>query len=137
MIQTDEILNELKKKDATQFPAELVDAAQMDITEYLNELLKAKESSVSKLASRLPYDRSYLYQFFNGRRKPTRDLLLQIAVLLSLSTEETQKLLRVGQKAALYPKVRSDAAVIYALEHGLSFFDVDELLMEIGEHTLF
>lgn len=135
-MRTDEIINELKKKDCGEFPREMVDSERIDIAEHLNELLEAREITVSELSSKLSYDRSYMYQFFNSRRKPTRTLLLQIAILLSLSTDETQRLLRIGQRAALYPRVRADAAVIYALEHGLSLEETDELLTQIGEDTL-
>lgn len=135
-MRTDEIMNELKKNSG-EFPRGMVDSERIDIAEYLKELLKARGLTVSTLSSKLPYDRSYIYQFFNSRRRPTRTLLLQIAILLSLSTDETQRLLRIGQRAVLYPRVRSDAIVIYALEHGLSLEETDELLTQIGEDTLF
>lgn len=136
-MRTDEIMNELKNKDSGKFPGELVDSERIDIVEYLQELLKDRGVSVSTLTSRLPYDRSYMYQFFNGRRNPTRILLLQIAILLSLSVDDTQRLLRIGKKAVLYPRVRADAAVIYAIEHRLSPDEVDELLTQIGEDAMF
>lgn len=136
-MRTDEIINELKKKDSGEFPQELIDSERIDIVEYLRELLEERDITVSTLTARLPYDRSYMYQFFNGRRKPTRTLLLRIAILLSLSVDETQRLLCVGRKAILYPRVRADAAVIYALEHGLSPDETDELLTQIGEDALF
>ncbi|MCM1184478.1 MAG: helix-turn-helix domain-containing protein [Roseburia sp.] len=136
-MRTDEIMNELKKRDGGEFPEELIASEGVDIAEYLKELLEVKAVTVSALAAKLPYDRSYLYQFFNGRRKPTRTLLLQIAILLSLSADEAGRLLRIGQRADLYPKVRADAVVIYALEHGLSPDETDELLTQVGEDTLF
>lgn len=134
-MRTDEIMNELKKNSG-EFPRGMVDSERIGIAEYLKELLKARGLTVSTLSSKLPYDRSYIYQFFNSRRKPTRTLLLQIAILLHLSTDETQRLLRIGQRAVLYPRVRADAIVIYALEHGLSLEETDELLTQIGEDTL-
>lgn len=136
-METEEIMNELKKKDSGKFPKAVVDSEKIDIAKYLKELLKAREVTVSELSSKLPYDRSYLYQFFNNRRRPTRTLLLQIAILLSLSTDETQRLLRIGQRAVLYPRVRMDAAVIYALEQGLSLDEANELLVQIEEEPLF
>ena len=136
-MRTEEIMDDLKQKDNREFPREMIDAEKIDIVEYLNELLKAKGVTIPTLSYKLPYERSYLYSFFNNRRKPTRALLLQIAILLSLSTEETQRLLRIGQKAALYPRVPADAVVIYALEHKLSLDETDELLTQIGEAPFF
>lgn len=81
--------------------------------------------------------RSYAYQILRGERRPGRDILLRTAVALSLSLEETQRLLALGDCGALYPKLRRDGAVIYALSHRLSLEETEELLTSLPERSLY
>ena len=81
-------------------------------------------------------DRNYAYQLFNGTRRPTRNFLLRLALLLKLPEEETQRLLKVAGRPALYARNRRDAAVLYGLTHGLTADDTQELLDKLGEEGL-
>ena len=73
---------------------------------------------------------SYGYQIFNGTRRPTRNILIRLAFLLGLDLDETNRLLKIGHKEVLYPRVRYDAAVICAIERRLSLRQLDVLLEE-------
>ena len=69
-------------------------------------------------------------------RAPGRDIVLRLALVLALTPEETQRLLRAAQRGALYPRVRRDAAVIFCLNRGLSLLEADDLLRSLGEDPL-
>ena len=73
-------------------------------------------------------DRSYGYQLFNGTRRPTRDILLALAVHLGLTEAETQRLLKLAGRPVLYARNRRDAAILYSLSHRLSPGETEELL---------
>ena len=75
-------------------------------------------------------ERTYGHQLFNGTRNPSRDKVLQFAFGLGLSVEETQQLLRSAAKSLLYPRIRRDAIVIYALKEHWKMTDVQEVLDE-------
>ena len=62
---------------------------------------------------------------------------MRTALSLSLSLEETQRLLVLGSCGALYPGLRRDAAVIYALSHDLSPEETEELLASLPEPGLY
>ena len=68
---------------------------------------------------------------------PGRDILLRTALVLQLSLQETQRLLALGDCGALYPKVRRDAAVIFALNHKMTLLETEELLVSLSEASLF
>lgn len=77
-------------------------------------------------------ERTYGHQLFNGIRRPSRDKVLQIAIALGLSVEETQQLLRSAAKSPLYPRLKRDAAIIYCLKNGLSMIETQEMLNNHG-----
>ena len=81
--------------------------------------------------------KSYGYQILRGERVPGRDILLRTALVLGLSLKETQRLLAVGGCGALYPRVRRDAAVIFALNQKMTLLQAEELLSSLPERSLY
>lgn len=77
-------------------------------------------------------DRTYGHQLFNGTRKPSRDKVLQLAVAMKLSLNETQHLLQAAGKSALYPRLKRDAVVIYCLKNELDMMETQEILSKAG-----
>ena len=53
-----------------------------------------------------------------------------------LNLSDTQRLLDIGQKPRLYPRVRYDAAIIYGLEEKMTLEQMNSFLDEIEEETL-
>lgn len=135
MKSTDELLNLLQNLDIEDFKKE--DSFQnVNISEYLNELLKTHRLSARDIIIKLNMERSYAYQILKGRRNPTRNFLIRIAFLCQLTVDETQKLLTAGNRPILYPRNRFDAAVLYCIQHKLDEEELNKLLLDIGEEML-
>lgn len=135
MKSTDELLNLLQNLDIEEFKKE--DSFQnINISEYLNELLQTQGLSPRDIIIKLNMERSYAYQILKGRRNPTRNFLIRIALLCQLTVDETQKLLTAGNRPILYPCNRFDAAVLYCIQHKLNEEELNELLLDIGEEML-
>lgn len=101
---------------------------ELTVSDYLNTLCSKYEKVPEHVIKKAQLDRTYGHQIFNGTRLPSRDKLIQLAFGFEIPLEETQKLLRVSGKSALYPKVKRDAVCIYAITHNLSVMEVQELL---------
>lgn len=107
-----------------------------DLAGYLADLLAGHGMTTGGAIRALNLERSYGYQLFNGRRQPTRPVLLRLALLLDLTEEEAQRLLKLSGRPVLYPRSRFDAAVLYGLTHHLGLEGTDELLASLGEARL-
>lgn len=105
-------------------------------TDYMSGILQQQNLRVKDIIFRCNLERSYGYQIFNGTRRPTRDTLMILALVLKLNTEETRRMFELAGRAPLYARCRRDAAVLYGLSHGMSETDVHELLLELGEEEL-
>ena len=81
--------------------------------------------------------KSYAYQVLRGERTPGRDILLRTALSLSLSVKEAQRLLTVSGCGVLYPKIRRDAAVIFALNQKMTLLETEDLLSSLPERSLY
>ena len=107
-----------------------------DLAAYLNGLLQERHLTVQDIVVRCNLDRSYGYQLFNGTRKPTRNFLLRLALLLNLEEAVAQRLLNLAGRQPLYARNRRDAAVLYSLSHGLTLEEAEALLADLGEEGL-
>ena len=103
----------------------------------LRDLLDRADVSASDWIAAADISRSYGYQILRGERIPGRDILLRTALALHLSVEETQRLLTLGGCAVLYPRIRRDAAVIFALNQNLSLLETENLLASLPERSLY
>ena len=107
-----------------------------DLPGYLSDLLREHGMTVGEVVRRCNLERSYGYQLFNGTRRPTRNFLLRLGLLLGLGEEESQRLLKIAGRPPLYARSRRDGAVLYAITHQLSGEAADELLHDLGEEGL-
>lgn len=134
MIETDEVLETIRRDGREYFLKERKRKIQVGI--YLEHLMEERGISRKEAICKLNLEESYGRKLFGGRRIPTRKILLQSAFLLSLNLKETQRLLEIGKKPRLYPKIRNDAAIIHGIEKKMTLEQVNAFLEEIGEEPL-
>ena len=101
-----------------------------DFGEYVKTFCREKNITVEGLIKNTGIERTYGHQLVNGTRKPSRDKVLQFALAMELEPEKAQHLLRIADKSELYPRIKRDAVIIYALNNHLSFQKTQELLYE-------
>ena len=135
MRTTKELEHQIRKSTTAQVLIG-VDYTMPSLPIYLNNLLHRHRLTVQDVVVRCNMDRSYAYQLFNGTRRPSRDFLLRLALLLKLGEDEAQRLLKIAGRQPLYARSRRDAAVLYALTHRLTAEKTDELLESLGEGAL-
>lgn len=98
--------------------------------DYIYALIEHKGLKISEALSMAQMSESYGYQLFNGKRQPSRDKVIQLALGLGLSLSETNRLLKLSGKSELYVKEQRDAVFMFALNKKWSLFDVEELLLD-------
>ncbi len=128
---TEDLLNRLKNTNDIQ---EFLKSHENEFIKetpvsFLNYMIKSKNVSVSHIAKTSGVG-EYVYKIFNNERKPSRDVLLAIALGLGLSLEETQLLLRISKFAILDSRDKRDSVIIYGLVNDLTVFKVDDLLAD-------
>ena len=114
--------------------SEHMDAGQFN--EYLAGLISDRNITTREFIIKTLLSRSFTYQILSGDRIPSRNILLRIAVSIGMSVDETQRMLKLADRGALYPKVKRDAAIIYALSNKYSLYETDELLVSLGQESL-
>ncbi len=128
MISTTQLLDIIKSDENLTLEQLLLQVPEIDFVTYLETLLLKKDVSKSELIKMTNLHRTYSYQIFNGQKKPSRSKIIQIALALQLDIRETNNLLSLSDNGYLYPKVRYDAIILYALEHKKSIIDTNLIL---------
>lgn len=113
--------------------AELV---ELSVRDCLLELLIKYEMEKSVIISKSHIAESYAYQIFDGRRNPSRDKLISLALAFPLNLEDANRLLRAGGFSELYVRNKRDSLIIFCLNQKYDIFKTNELLEQYGETLL-
>ena len=109
------------------------DFDDMDFPAYLKNVMNERGIKPSDLIVQMNMEKSYFYQILKGRRAPGRDFLIHLSFLLKLNLDDTQRLLKIANRQPLYPRLKKDAATIYAITHKMNYDKYEELLQSL-EH---
>ena len=102
-----------------------------DLSNYLNELVAKKALVIADIVRDSGLEKAYVYQIFDGKRKnPSRDKMIAIAFGMHLNEEETQRMLKLACHSELYPRIARDAAILFAIQRGMSIWDTDRALAD-------
>ncbi len=132
--RTDTLIRKIKEaRDFDSFSIENgEELTEADFCAYLEKLCMEKQVVAERVINAADIDRTYGHQIFNGTRKPSRDKVIQIAFGFRLNVEETQELLRAAGKSMLYPRIKRDAAIIFAISKKMPLMETQLFLTSLG-----
>lgn len=134
MKTTEEMMNEIKtSQDVKKYIEENEDSfVEISLSGFLQRMQKKYDAKKSELFRRAGLVGSnYGYELFqNDKKTPSRDVLLSLCMAFPLTIEETQQALRCSRLAALYPREKRDAYLLFCIKNGLSVDAVNDLLVE-------
>lgn len=107
-----------------------------DIKAFWEDLIQKSGRSKSNIINKADFSYCYFYDVINGRKMPSRDKVVRLILSMQLSTDDCQRALKISGKSCLYPRVKRDSIMIYAIENHLSVFQLAELLAKYGEEEL-
>jgi len=109
---------------------------ERSVADLLRIRMEEKGLSRTEVIAASDLNDIYAHQIFSGKRTPSRDKLLCICFGLGLDAAQTQILLRECGSVPLFVKKRRDSIIMYALMHGMTLFQCNELLYEEKEPLL-
>ncbi|MDD6484491.1 MAG: hypothetical protein PUF72_07945 [Clostridiales bacterium] len=138
MKTTDELLKILNKtKNLDDYIDEnLQSFIDTDLKAYLEKLLEEKDLKKSEVIQKANLSQIHAYKIFSGERRPGRDKLLCLCFGMGLGLKETQLALRLADHNPLYPRLRRDSVIIFAINEGASLMECNEALFDMGEDIL-
>ena len=101
-------------------------------SDYLSAWCKARQVVPEQLIRRANLEKSFGHQLFSGKRKPSRDTVIQLAFAMGADVEQAQEMLKIARKSLLYPRIRRDTVIIYCLHNHISLVDAEIILDDMG-----
>ncbi len=135
--RTEELLERLRHAASIDDYLDELPPFDLRFTEYLNKALVRHGVSVTDVKNRCGFNGTHCYQVFSGTRGCDRDRVVLIALAFPMDLEETQQLLSRAGFSRLWPKEARDAIIIFGIEHGQDYQEIDVKLHERGYETLF
>lgn len=136
---TDELLKILNAEDEIESYIEenKGDLINLSLSDYLDDMLKKYNISKNEAINNSALNQIYGYQIFDGKKKnPSRDKLIQLIFGLRLDITDAQRLLKIAGVNELYPRIKRDSIIIFAINKKINITKCDELLFELGEETI-
>lgn len=135
---TDELFLNLKRGNNLEqyFMVNEKELIQEGPGDYLYQLLDEKKITATQAAQRSLLSKSQIYNILNNQTNPSREFVIQLSFGVQTTLEQTQQMLRLSNNQCLYPRVKRDAVLIFALENRLSLEDTHELLVKRGMRGL-
>ena len=132
---TKQLEHELSEADSVEefFAENGAHLRHLTLAEYLGQLLEEKGLTKAEVVRRSNLDQVYGYHIFSGYKKsPSKEKVLALALALGLSPEEAQRLLYYAGAKQLYVRDPWDSVIWYAMEHGLSVGEANDLLARLN-----
>lgn len=136
---TIELLNDLKNPDCSlaEYLTEHKNIfVNEDVESFWRKIIQSKNLSKTHIINESDFSYCYFYEVISGRKSPTKDKVVRLALTLNMTVEECQQALRISGRSVLYPKSRRDSILIYSIEHGMTVMQCNSLLNDYGEEEL-
>lgn len=106
------------------------------IKDFWETAIEKSGYSKSNIINKSDFSYCYFYDVINGRKIPGRDKIIRLILTMKLSVDECQEALRISGRSALYPRIKRDSIILFAISNGLSIYQLSELLADAGEEQL-
>lgn len=136
---TDDLLDELKNKDCNidNYLSKNPDSFVFDnINEFWENAISRSGLSKSNIINKSDFSYCYFYDVINGRKIPGKDKIIRLILTMHLSIDDCQEALRLSGRSALYPRIKRDSIILYAISNSLTVYEASELLISHGEEAL-
>ena len=133
-ISTDELLKLLFKERSLEQFLQRNESAYLNtgFSDYISAWCRTHQEVPEQLIFRANLEKSFGHQLFSGKRKPSRDTVLQLAFAMGADVASAQEMLKVARKSLLYPRIKRDTVIIYCLHNRVSLVDTEIILQDLG-----
>ena len=133
---TDELMKILKSKKTVEdyFQENDNEIFFGTLTELVNYFMAKKHIPKKDVVKNSGMKREYCYEILQGKtnKKISRDKVIMLCFGLSLTTDETQQLLKKSGYAPLYVRDTRDSIIAFSLLHHISIINTNIKLEEYG-----
>ena len=137
--ETKELLDELKGKNIdinTYLESNSDSLIEINLKKFWNDVVNNSGMSKSDIINKSDFGYVYFYDVINGRKIPSTDKIVRLALAMKMTLEQCQTALKYSGKSPLYPRLKRDSILIFAINHNYDIYQTTELLLNEGLEEL-
>lgn len=137
--ETKELLDELKGKNIdinTYLESNSDSLIEINLKKFWNDVVNNSGMSKSDIINKSDFGYVYFYDVINGRKIPSTDKIVRLALAMKMTLEQCQTALKYSGKSPLYPRLKRDSILIFAINHNYDIYQTAELLLNKGLEEL-
>lgn len=137
--KTDELLKELKFKNTNiqKYIETNPDSfIEINLKDFWTNIVDNSGMTKSDIINKSDFSYVYFYDVIAGKKVPTSDKIIRLVLAMHLTLEQCQTALRYCGKSQLYPRIKRDSIIIFAITRNYTVFQTQELLKKSGENQL-
>ena len=104
------------------------DRQPISLREVFKDLKGQHKTKILGIAEEIGCSDGLVYKIFEGKRQPSREMLIAIAVAMRLKLWETWTLLHCANYRALYVLNLREAVIAHGIMHGKSLGEINKIL---------
>lgn len=138
MKQTSDLINELNSTSSIDqyLKANENVVHNPPVSAYLCALVESKGLSKSQILKNANINAIYGYQIFAGKRKASRNKLINLCIGAEFVLEEINEVLRLAEFSPLHPKSIRDSIIIFGINNNYTIYQINEELYLHEQETL-
>ncbi len=109
---------------------------EKDFEKIWKDILSGKKIKKADVIAKADIGYTYFYDILRGEKHPSRDTLIKLCLAMELSVDETQKVLYIYDWAYLYPNVKRDSIILFAIHNTLTTQQTNSLLESYNQRPL-
>lgn len=102
------------------------------VSEMILEHIKQSGLTATTIFKNAGIERFHGYDIINGSKKPERNEMIRLAIVLGMSPDTTQEILNLSGYPGLDPEDGRDSAILFALRQGGDVDGLNETLSDLG-----
>ena len=123
---TKEILNKIESANTWEELGDILKGLEkVTFGDRLSQLCIKYQIKPSKLQLEVAISKTMFYDVMNGTRKPSKETVIKIALVMKITEEELNELLKLAGHKELYPKKKEDAIIIFGLKNKKDIVEID------------
>lgn len=137
--ETKELLDELKGKNIdinTYLESNSDSLIEINLKKFWNDVVNNSGMSKSDIINKSDFGYVYFYDVINGRKIPSTDKIVRLALAMKMTLDQCQTALKYSGKSPLYPRLKRDSILIFAINHNYDIYQTAELLLNEGLEEL-
>lgn len=105
-------------------------------SEIIKAVIQSRKMTSASIIRDSGINRRYYFDILSGKKQPSRNYVIRLLLVLKLSVQDAQWILKTSGYPQMYVRTKRDAVIIYSFEHSLSVAECNVMLHNVKMESI-